>query len=405
MNKYRYILEKGSKKHHCPDCGKRTFVKYVDTETGSYLPPQYGRCDRESKCNYHLNPYKDGYAKAIWEGKEVTGVTFGSPEKQKYFCPNPKPQPSSEPVYFDFETFKQTLQVDRYEQNSFIQNLLYNVRYPFAVNDITKVIEMYRVGTIVNGYLVGGTSFPFIDEKGNVRAVQVKQFDKQNHTTGTSFLHSMIATHYTRNKTPLPDWLGVYAIQDKFISCLFGEHLLSKYPSNPIALVEAPKTAIYATLYFGLPTTPQDLVWLAVYNKSSFSFDKLKVLEGRFVCVFPDLSKDGGTFKEWERKAKEYEQRLPGTRFIFSRLLEQLAPEEDKSKGYDIADYLIKQDWRRFRKQAIETPPQPEPRPEPNPVTGVIFGTSETKHFFFGRCLRYRYQPRTKPDRMDGRTK
>lgn len=378
---FRYGLEKGSKKHVCPSCNKRTFVKYVDTETGSYLPPQYGRCDRESKCNYHLNPYKDGYAKAIWEGEEVTGVTFGSPEKQKYFCPNPKPQPSPEPVYFDFETFKQTLQVDRYEQNSFIQNLLYNVRYPFDVNDITKVIEMYRVGTIVNGYMASGVTFPFIDEKGNVRAVQVKQFDKQNHTTGTSFLHSIIKNDYKRGGNTVPGWLESYDKQDGKVTCLFGEHLLSKYPSNSIALVEAPKTAIYATLYFGLPTTPQDLVWLAVYNKSSFSFDKLKVLEGRFVCVFPDLSKDGGTFKEWERKAKEYEQRLPGTRFIFSRLLEQLAPEEDKSKGYDIADYLIKHDWRSFRKGNIQE--QQTPSSDTGKVTKVIKVTPETNLFFF----------------------
>lgn len=379
MNNFRYVLDKSSNKYNCPNCGKRTLVKYVDTETVSYLPPQYGRCDRESKCNYHLNPYLDGYAKNQKEGQ---GGGFVDKRRQPLLLSISTVQHTPEPVYFDFETFKQTLQVDRYEQNSFIQNLLYNVRYPFDVNDITKVIEMYRVGTIVNGYMASGVTFPFIDEKGNVRAVQVKQFDKQNHTTGTGFLHSIIKNDYKRGGNTVPGWLESYDKQDGKVTCLFGEHLLSKYPSNPIALVEAPKTAIYATLYFGLPKSTQDLVWLAVYNKSSFSFDKLKVLEGRFVCVFPDLSKDGGTFKEWEGKAKEYEQRLPGTRFVFSNLLEQLAPEEDKSKGYDIADYLIKQDWRRFRKQAIETPPQPEPRPESNPVTGVTFGSPETKHSF-----------------------
>lgn len=132
-------------------------------------------------------------------------------------------------------------------------------------------------------------------------------------------------------------------------------------------------------MYFGLPETPESLIWLAVYNKSSFSFDKLKVLQGRFVYVFPDLSKDGNTFKEWETKAKEYESRLPGTRFIFSDLLEQLAPERDKSEGNDLADYLIKQDWRLFRKRNIQEQP---PQPEPEKVTKVTKVTHQQNIIF-----------------------
>jgi len=257
------------------------------------------------------------------------------------------------------------------------------VQFPFEVDEVTKVIQLYRLGTVSNGYRAGANTFPFIDIKGNVRAVQVKQFDEQNHTTGTDFLHSIIEKHHTRNNKSLPEWLEAYTKQDKRISCLFGEHLLCKYHSNPVALVEAPKTAVYGTLYFGLPETPESLIWLAVYNKSSFSFDKLKVLQGRFVYVFPDLSKDGNTFKEWETKAKEYESRLPGTRFIFSDLLEQLAPERDKSEGNDLADYLIKQDWRLFRKRNIqEQPPQPEPEKvtkvtKVTPQQNIIFSHAE----------------------------
>lgn len=374
---HRYTLEKGSKKHHCPDCNKKTFVLYIDTETGDYLPEQYGRCDRESKCSYHLNPYLDGYAKAIWEQEQ--GNRSELPNNWKPQRKKATPQPTPEPVFFDFDTFKQTLQPERYEKNTFIQNLFYRVQFPFEVDEVTKVIQLYRLGTVANGYRAGANTFPFIDIKDNVRAVQVKQFDEQNHTTGTDFLHSIVEKHHTRNNKPLPEWLEAYTKQDKRISCLFGEHLLGKYHSNPVALVEAPKTAVYGTLYFGLPETPESLIWLAVYNKSSFSFDKLKVLQGRFVYVFPDLSKDGNTFKEWETKAKEYESRLPGTRFIFSDLLEQLATPEQKEQGADIADVLITKDWRDFRKQPIQEQP---PQPEPEKVTKVTKVTHQQNIIF-----------------------
>ena len=374
---YRYKLEKCSKKHHCPDCGKKRFVRFIDTTTGKYLPEQYGRCDRESKCSYHLSPYLDGYANRIWEqeqGNRSELLNNWKPQRKKAI-----PQPEPDPVFFDFETFKQTLQPERYEQNTFIQNLFYRVQFPFPVDEVKRVIELYRLGTVANGYRAGANTFPFIDIKGNVRAVQVKQFDDQNHTIGTDFLHSIIEKDHLRNKKPLPEWLEAYTNQDKRVSCLFGEHLLSKYQSNPVALVEAPKTAIYGTLYFGLPERPESLIWLAVYNKSSFSFDKLKVLKGRFVYVFPDLSKDGNTFKEWETKAKEYESRLPGTRFIFSDMLEQLAPERDKNEGKDLADYLIKHDWRLFRKRNVQKQP---PRIEPEKVTGVTKVTHQQNNLF-----------------------
>ena len=341
---YRYKLEKGGKKYFCPECNKKTFVRYIDIEVGDYLPEQYGRCDRESKCNYHLNPYKDSYSKMIWEQEQGNRSEYPTSWKP----PQKKIAPQVDPIFFDFDTFLTTLEANRYDDNIFLQNLLESVQYPFDINEVADVVRLYKLGTVTNGYRSGSITFPFIDKKFNVRAIQVKQFDKDNHTIGTDFLHSIIERFYNENNKPLPEWLEAYTKQDKKVSCLFGEHLLSKYPSAKIYLFEAPKTAIYSTLYFGLPET-SNTICMAVYNKSSLSFDKLEVLQGRTVYVFPDLSKDGSTFREWEAKAKEYELKMNRTRFIFSDLLERLAPEQDKSKGNDFADYLIKQDWREFR--------------------------------------------------------
>ncbi|HMQ06043.1 MAG TPA: DUF6371 domain-containing protein [Saprospiraceae bacterium] len=372
---HRYTLEKGSKKTHCPDCNKKTFVLYIDTETGNHLPEQYGRCDRESKCSYHLNPYLDGYAKAIW--KQEQGNRSELPNNWKPKRKKAIPQPPPEPVFFDFETFKQTLQPERYEQNTFIQNLFYRVQFPFEVDEVEKVINLYRLGTAPNG----ATCFPFINKQGFVNAIQEKHFDHTNSTDKskkyhTSWAHTRLQYNDYKNK-PLPEWLEAYTRQDKRISCLFGEHLLSKYHSNPVALVEAPKTAIYCWLYFNKSNFPiyKDCIWLAVGAKGYLNFDVAKILKGRFVYVLPDLSKDGSTFKEWETKAKEYESRLPGTRFIMDDILEQYGTPEQRAKGADIAD-VLNFDWRTIR--AVPEPPQPEPEK----VTGVTKVTPQQNIIF-----------------------
>lgn len=349
---YPFTLDPSPRKYICPRCGKKRFVRYIDRETGEYLPERYGRCDREANCAYFLDPYKDGYAR----GASLPPMSKAALQPV---------QPAPDPIPFDFETFLQTLQ--GYEQNTFIQNLLHR----FDPQDVTRVIKLYRLGTVTGGYMAGAITFPYIDTKGNVRAVQVKRFDQGNHTTATSFLHSIIAKEHTG---PLPEWLQAYLKQNEKVTCLFGAHLLPQYPGRPVCLVEAPKTAIYSTLCFGFPDNPQNPLWLAVYNLSSFSFDKLKDLQGRTVYVFPDLSKEGKAFQQWSEKARQYEPQLPGTRFVFSDLLERLAPEQDRIKGKDLADYLKNFDWKAFRPEAANTEPPAE-------VTKVTFVTPEKKLF------------------------
>lgn len=337
IQKFRYILKKKGKKDVCPSCEKRKFVRYVDEETGQLLPEIYGRCDREMKCGYFRDPYTDGYAKAIRDGEK---------ELKIFHAPLRKRKKKREDVPLPEMVLKAT-QKD-YEKNGFLNNLLENVDYPFPSDRVKDVTDLYRLGTIGKGYMQSACTFPFIDINENIRAIQAKTFDSQNHTKKTSFVHSIIKGHYIRIDKKLPIWLEEYEKNDLKVSCLFGEHLLKKYPGKPIALVEAPKTAIYGTLYFGHPNEGK-LLWLAVFNLSSLNKDKCRHLNDRDVFLFPDLSEDGKAYELWRKKAKEIERQIPGACFYTSDLLEQIAPKEDRKKGADIADYLIKMDWRNFK--------------------------------------------------------
>jgi len=381
MREYPYTLASNkAAKLQCPDCGaKKHWQRYIDTRTGKVLPVEYGRCDNESKCGAWNDPYDEGYGKSRGYLGANNHLINRSPHKTPV---------NISPVFIPEDVLTTTLNSESYEQNQFIQNLLTLVPYPFDVKDVERVISQYYLGTITLGHMAGGITFPYIDRRSNIRAVQVKKFDKNNTTTATSFLHSLAEKRFLKSNKPLPGWLQKYKEQDLKVSCLFGEHLLHRHPSNPVALVEAPKTAIYATLYFGFPDQADKLLWLAVFNKSSFTFDRLKALQGRTVLVFPDLSKESNTYTEWYKKAREFEERLPDTRFIFSNLLEKHAPEDDRPAGKDLADYLISLDWREFRKQPPQDNPKPEPRPaiipaEPTPCEkSEKCEPTETKNLF-----------------------
>lgn len=333
MNKdYRYRLDPSSKKHICPRCEKKKFVQYIDKETGNYLPAIYGRCDREEGCQYFLDPYKAGY------------LNNESPYLENW-QPEAATVKEAKPVFIPAEVLRGT-QKD-YSENQFLKNL-------FAIseaNELAKIVGLYQLGTIAEGYRKGAVSFPFIDLIGEVRAIQVKEFDQNNHTKSTDFLPSMIAREYKRSNKPLPVWLDQYQKQELKVSCLFGEHLLSLCPENPVALVEAPKTAIYGTLYFGRPEQKKsNFLWLAVYNLSSLNLRKCNVLRGRKVVLFPDLSKEGKAFKLWSEQAATIQAKLPSASIIVSDLLERIATKEERAKGFDLADYLSGQDWHKFRK-------------------------------------------------------
>jgi hypothetical protein len=100
---------------------------------------------------------------------------------------------------------------------------------------------------------------------------------------------------------------------------------------KPIAIVEAEKTAIIASLCF------PEFVWLGSNSKTWLKSERLKRLGQRQIVLYPDA--DG--FELWQEIALDGKRQ--GLTIKVSNLIENHATDEQKANGYDLADYLINQ--------------------------------------------------------------
>jgi hypothetical protein len=126
--------------------------------------------------------------------------------------------------------------------------------------------------------------------------------------------------------------------------CLFGEHLL-RNKNKPVAIVESEKTAIISSVY--LP----EFIWLAAGSLTNLNSEKATVLKGRRVTLFPDIR----GYEKWQTKAQELSRLCQVT---ISNLLELKANEGERNEGLDLADYLVRFDFRLFgREQNTIQPP------------------------------------------------
>ena len=115
----------------------------------------------------------------------------------------------------------------------------------------------------------------------------------------------------------------------KLTQCFFGEHLLPYIRDKPVAIVESEKTAILATHYL-----PQYL-WLATGGKCScLNREAIQALRGREVLLVPDLN----ATDDWRKKLTLFDN--SGIKASLFEQLEQMATDEQREQGLDIADFL-----------------------------------------------------------------
>lgn len=331
MSEHRYILEpyKGMKtRYRCPTCQQRdkTFSLYIDTKTGEHIHP-VGRCNRESNCGHHYTP------KQYFQDNNIS---FDTPQPKTYKPRPVTPQPKTV-SFIPVEVFKASLKA--HETNHFVQFLI-NL---FGVEVTSQLVSRYFIAT--SKHWNGATVFWQIDTQGKVRTGKIMLYSP---TTGKRVKEPFNHINWVHKALKQPEF--------ELRQCLFGEHLLID-KTKPVAIVESEKTAVIASVYL-----PQ-FIWVAVGSLTNLNAEKCSILKGRTVTLFPDLN----GFDKWSSKAKELSHLAI---FTVSDLLERKATEAERKQGFDLADYLIKYDYKAFalpEPEATEPPPAVQPLVEMKP--------------------------------------
>ncbi|MCT4085518.1 hypothetical protein HZP81_17365 [Elizabethkingia anophelis] len=295
MNNYRFTLDRSSKKYKCPNCNQRSFVIFIDTETGELLH-SYGRCDREAKCGCFLHPSRDGFDNFSCAKRPIT-------------------QPQLQPSFHQ----KELVEISMNPSN----NLLKYFELLFGHRKSREIQDQYKIGTLPEFNF--GTVFWQIDNQNRVRGGKVIQYyENGKRTKYITWIHQFL-----KSKKQISEF--------NLSQCLFGLHLIFGDKNSTIAIVESEKTACIMSVVF------PDFLWLACGAKGEFKIQKLEAIKHRKIIAYPDceIQNNGSTtYQEWQRKADDFNRK--GFAITVSDLLEKEATQEQKIKGIDIADFFMK---------------------------------------------------------------
>ena len=308
---YRFTLEpyKGvSTRHICPNCHRKScFAKYIDTEKQICFPDYVGRCNHEQTCGYNYTPKM--YFDENLMAKERLSEEFVPVSKPRISLP-------PEPSFIEPEIMRQSLKL--YYTNKLFQFLSFH----FGQETTEELMLRYHVGT--SKHWPGATVFWQVDISGRVRTGKVMLYNPESGR---------------RIKEPHNDITWVHSLLKKenfnLRQCLFGEHLLSYDQQRPVALVESEKSALISSFYL-----PQYLRIASGGKNGAFNRDAVSVLRNRRVLFFPDL----GATDYWNSKMEMIRSlEIEASLFDF---MERNATKEERDAGYDIADFLLREETK-----------------------------------------------------------
>jgi hypothetical protein len=223
---------------------------------------------------------------------------------------------------------KEYLKMD--SQSSFI----YFLSKYFSIEQMQFSICAYNLGAYhdTDSAETDGVVFPYIDINYNYRAGKVMYYNYDGHRRHDRF--NSVQSILKKKNLIDPD--------ATYTECLFGEHLLRKFPNKMIAICESEKSAIIGSIIF------PNFIWLATGGKAKTDLTKYEVLKGKNVILFPDA--DG--YNDWCELGRQLSSIC---RVIVSDIIEKNATEQEKINKIDVADWLIKQ-LQLSRKEPISAP-------------------------------------------------
>ena len=359
---YRYKLDDrpGKRKINCPNpacpdhkrSGAKTFTRYYDTQTGEFVADEVGRCDHEVRCRYHLTPSeyfdrypmlknhpKPGSSSLIANNSSLiaTHSAAGGSSLTTLHSPlatDPSPlatDPSPLATHHSLLIPHHSLLYPFFEKS--LSHHLKNNLYLFLCHKLTgevadRVAARYYLGT--SKYLPGVPVFWYIDSEFNVTTGKIMYYPdpvKGKRYRESDRYHGKPVVNFVHAVLKIPGF--------KRKPCFFGEHLLTLEPGKPVMVVESEKTALIASAFY------PDHVVLATGGMNGLQNLDWSLTRGREVVLIPDTSTGDVATKNWTEQAKQINARY-GLGVKISCKLDALATEAQKSEGWDLGDYLLR---------------------------------------------------------------